>query len=387
MKKIKTIAVVTGSRAEYGILKPLLVNIKNSKDFELDFYVTGMHLLKKYGNTVDVIKKDGFKINNKILMYKNSDNKDTYIGNGLSRGIKNFAKAFNKNRPNMLLVFGDRFESLAAVLAAAILKIPVGHIHGGDKTDSGHIDESTRNSISRYSHIHFAPTKSASRRLINTGEQAFRVHHVGTLAIDSILEIPKQTKPELCRQLGLDSSKEIIVSLFNPLPVEYEKMGTHARELCSAIKTFKKQTVIIYPNNDAGSKDIIREIEKLRNLEYVSIYKNLPSEQYINLLRNADVLVGNSSSGIIEAPFLKLPVVNVGSRNTGREHAKNIIFVEPKKANIKRGIEKALNDKRFKSIVKNSKNPYGKGGTTNAIIKILNKIEISKKLMLKKVTY
>jgi GDP/UDP-N,N'-diacetylbacillosamine 2-epimerase (hydrolysing) len=386
MKKIKSIAVVTGSRAEYGILKPLLKKMKSSKDIHLFLYVTGMHLLKKFGNTSSIIQKDGFTIHKKIPMYKETD-KDGEIGIGLGRGIENFTKEFKNSNTDVVIVFGDRLESMAATLAAAILNIPIAHIHGGDKTDSGHIDEATRHSISKYSHIHFTPTKAGAKRLIQMGEQKFRVNMVGALGIDSILEIPSLSKKAVCDDLGLNSKQEVIVWSFLPLPNESKNMGKHAKEMPGAIKFLKKQCIIIYPNNDTGSDAIIREIEKLRNLPYITIVKSLPSEQYINLLRNADVLVGNSSSGIIEAPSLKLPVVNIGSRNIGREHAKNILFVDPKQAHIRQAIEKALYDKKFKSNVRKCKNPYGSGGTALKIINILKKTELNKKLMLKKVTY
>jgi len=387
MKKVKNIAVITGTRSEYGILKPLLKKIQHSKELELSLYVAGMHLLKKYGKTIVDINKDGFTATEKIVMYGNNEHSPTYFGVGLGKGIINFTKAFSKNKPDMVLVLGDRLESLAATLAAALLKIPIGHIHGGDKTDSGHIDESTRHAISKYSHIHFAPTKVAARRLMQMGEEKFRIHMVGTLSIDSILETPKQTKQEVCTDLGLDSNKEIMVCLFLPLPIESHLMSKHVKELFTVIRELKKQTLVIYPNNDAGSEDIIREIEEIRDLPHVTFAKNLPSEQYINLLRNADVLIGNSSSGIIEAPTLKLAVINIGSRNVGREHSDNILFIDPDSSAIKKAIEKALYDKKFKAQVRKCKNPYGIGGTARAIINILKKTELNNKLMLKKVTY
>jgi len=265
MKKIENIAVVTGSRAEYGILKPLLKKMQASKVLHLFLYVTGMHLLRKFGNTARIIKKDGITLHQKIPMYKETD-KDGGVGIGLSRGIEHFTKAFSKNNPDMVLVFGDRLESLAATLAAAILNIPIGHIHGGDKTDSGHIDESTRHAITRYSNIHFAPTKAASDRLIRMGEEKFRVHMVGALGIDAILETPVLTKRKLCVDLGLDSTHEIMVLLYLPLPIESKHMGQQVREVFAAVRALKKQTIILYPNNDSGSHAIIKEIEKVRDL-------------------------------------------------------------------------------------------------------------------------
>ena len=192
---------------------------------------------------------------------------------------------------------------------------------------------------------------------------------------------------KLCKDLGLDAKKEIVVCLFLPLPLESKKMGAHAKELFASVKALKKQTLIIYPNNDAGSSGIIKQIEKVRNLSHVKVVKSLPSEQYINLLKHADVLVGNSSSGIIEGPTLSLAVVNVGLRNTGREHAGNIIFTDSKSADIRRAIEKALNDKKFKAKVRACKNPYSNGDTTDKIINILKKTQLNKRLLTKQITY
>jgi len=387
MIKKRKIVVVTGTRAEYGILKALLENIKNSSTFELKLIVTGMHLLKHYGLTVREIKKDGFKIDREVKMYAGEERELAHHGKALGEGIKNFSETFLEIKPDILVVFGDRLEPLAATLAAAILRIPIAHIHGGDKTDSGHIDESIRHSITRFAHIHFPPTRKCKERLIKMGEEPWRVYNVGALNLDSILNVQKIKKEDLFKKLDLDPNQKLILCLFNPVNLEAEKMGRQMGEIIGALKELKIQTVIIFPNNDAGSQDIIKEIEKSKNLPFIRTFPSLPHSEYISLLKKTDVLIGNSSSGIIEAPSIKLPVVNIGSRNIGREHAENVIFVRADKNKIKEAIKRSLYDKKFRKIVQRCKGPYGDGRVSKRIIKILSKIRIGKKLLQKKITY
>jgi UDP-hydrolysing UDP-N-acetyl-D-glucosamine 2-epimerase len=383
---VRKIAVVTGSRAEYGILKPLLVKISKSKALELKLIVTGMHLLRKYGFTFKEIKKE-FKIAATIPMYSQNESGEGFYGESLARGVKNFTKIFTKIRPDVLVVFGDRLEPLAATLAAATLRIPVAHIEGGDKTDSGHIDEPIRHSITRFAHIHFPATRKSAERLIKMGEEPWRIFMVGALGLDSILRQSPLRKEEIARKLNVDFKKPVIVCVYHPVHLEKEMAGTQMREVLEALKELKMQTVVLFPNNDPGSQDIISEIQKCRNLPFFRIFKSLPHEEYISLLKYASVLVGNSSSGIIEAPSLRLPVVNVGSRNVGREHSENVIFTAANKNAIKRAIKKALYDRSFKEKVRKCKNPYGDGKSSDRIVKVLSEIKIDKKLLQKRITY
>lgn len=380
------IAVVTGTRAEYGVLKPLLYKIKNSDNLELNLIATGLHLLKKYGLTINEIEKDGFEIDGIVRMY--GDEEDiTYHGNALGKGIAGFISLLSKMKTDILVVLGDRLEPLAATLAAATLRIPIAHIQGGDKTDSGHIDESIRHSITRFAHIHFTATKEHTNRLIKMGEEPWRIFETGALNLDSILYQKFLLKETLAKKFGMNPNDNIIVCVFHPTHLEKELAGKQMREILEAIKELKMQTVIIYPNNDAGSQDIIEEIEKCKNLPFIKIFLNLSHFDYINLLKYANVLIGNSSSGIIEAPSLKLPVVNIGSRNVGREHADNVIFVNVNKDEIISAIKKALYNEEFKEKVERCINPYGDGKTSERILKILSGITIDKKLLQKKITY
>lgn len=373
---MKKIAVITGTRAEYGILKPLLNILKKSKEFQLNLIVTGMHLLKEYGLTYKEIEKDGFKLE-KVKMYE-GNNKAL----ALSNGIKGISEVFLKTKPDILIVFGDRLEPLAGALAAANLKIPIVHIHGGDKTNSGHIDESIRHSISRFSHIHLAPTEKSAERLLKMGEEKWRIYNIGALGLDSFINEPILEKRKLFEKLGLNPGQKTIICLFHPVHLEADSAGKQMKELTNVLKELKIQTALIYPNNDAGSENIIKEIHKIEKLPFIKSFKNLVHSDYLNLLKNADLLVGNSSSGLVEAPSAGLPVINVGNRNTGREHGDNIFFIPCQKDLIKKEIKKQLERKARKY-----KNPYYKKNTSQRAFQILKELKLNEDLMRKKITY
>lgn len=386
-KTRKKIAVITGTRAEYGILKPLMEKISSAEKLDLQLIATGMHLLKKYGRTIDEIKADGFQIAGIIKMYDEIKNDDRYHALALSRGLAGFTNLFFRLKPDIIVVFGDRLEPLAAALAAAGLALPIAHIHGGDKTDSGHIDESIRHAISRFSHLHFAATADHRQRLLKMGEEPWRVFKVGALGLDSICQEKIKTKEKLFKELNLDQDKKTIICVFHPLYTERSASGAQMREIIKAIKALELQTIIIYPNNDAGGQAIIKEIKKAAPLPFIKILANLTHNDYISLLEQADALIGNSSSGIIEAPMFNLPVVNIGLRNVGREHAENIIFTKVRQNDIIRAIKRVLHGENFKKRLKKSANPYGDGKTSARIVGLLSRIRFNKKLLLKKITY
>ncbi len=383
---IKNIAIVTGTRAEYGILKPLIKKVAESKDFELHLFVTGLHLLEKYGYTINEIRGDGIDIDFTVDMYDDSE-KMTNYGEALGRGIMGFTSALSQFPIDLVIVLGDRLEPFAAVLAAATLGLPIAHIHGGDKTDSGHIDEQIRHSISRFSHIHFTATKEHADRLLKFGEEPWRIYNVGALGLDSIMDETILSKVELSRKYGIQLHDRYIVCLFHPISTEPELAGHQMNEILNAIIKEGIQAVIIYPNNDHGSQNIICEIEKRRNISEFIVFKNLEHQDYVALLKHSKALIGNSSSGIIEAPSLKIPVINVGKRNFGRDHADNVLFVEANRDMISEAIKYALYDSNFKKRLNSISNPYGEGGTSDKILDTLQKLSIGKEFMRKKVTY
>jgi len=379
--------VVTGSRAEYGILSPLLEKIKRSHKLELKLIVTGMHLQKKYGLTVKEIESDGFNAYDVVHMYADKKIDHIFHARALGRAIERFASILFKIKPDILVVFGDRLEPLAATIAASTLKIPVAHIHGGDKTDSGHIDESIRHAISQFAHLHFSATKQHSKRLKRMGTESWRIFEVGALALDSIFRNKPISKKRLFSDLDINPKKKLIVCIFHPVHLETGTLGMQMKEIMKSIINLKVQTVIIYPNNDLGNEEIISIIKMFKKVPFVKIFPTIPHNKFINLLRYADILIGNSSSGIIESSTLKLPVINVGSRNTGREHAKNVLFVKSNRNDITKAIQICLYDKKFRSSVMKCKNPYGEGKTSDKILNILTNVNIDKKFYRKVMKY
>jgi len=382
----RKIAVVTGTRAEYGMLIPLLEKIKHSPKLQLKLIVTGMHLQKKYGLTAREIKRNGFLGYNVVHMYNEKKMDHIFHARGLARAIEGFAWVLFKMKPDIVVVTGDRLEALAATLAASTLNIPVAHIHGGDRTDSGHIDESFRNAISQFAHIHFPATETHSRRLIKMGQQTWRVNQVGALGLDSIVRKKLIPKKELFLKLNIKYDKKTAICIFHPVQLEVGRLGIQMNSILKTLRSFDLQTVIIYPNNDLGSREILSVIKKYEKEKKFKIFANLSHLEYTSLLKYSDVLIGNSSSGIIESPSLGIPVINVGTRNLNRESAKNVIFVNAKAGSIKSALKKSLYDTGFRQKAMQCLNPYGNGNASDKILKKLIKIKIDKKLLKKIIT-
>lgn len=373
----KQIAIITGTRAEYGILKPLLKKIEFSEYFQLILIVTGLHLLEEYGFTINEIESDGFKINGLVDMYDQDD--DTgYHGKALGKGIIGFTNILSGLMPDLLVVFGDRLEPFAATLSAATLNIPIAHIHGGDKTDSGHIDENIRYSISKFSHLHFTATNQHSNRLIQMGEEPWRIHEVGALGLDSIVGELFLSKDELSKFLDITLPEKYAVCLFHPVSTQPEQSGGQMEEILCALRESLIKTIVIYPNNDKGNLDIIQAIEKEKEQPLFHIFRNIPHKIFISLLYYSTFLIGNSSCGIIESPSINLPVINVGIRNTGRVHADNVFFVQPNREAIKNAIRKIR-------PIWQIYNPYGDGRASERIVEIIKNVNFDDDFMKKSI--
>jgi len=383
MKK-KIVCIVTGTRAEYNYLKPIIQKVHESELLEAKLIVTGMHLLKKFGYTVDIIKKDGIKIDKIIPMYDETDNSKAALGKAVGKAIIDFSYTFQEMTPDLLLVLGDRYEPFVAVIAASTLKIPVAHVHGGDVSST--IDENIRHAITKLSHIHFPATEKSAKRIERLGEEKDRIHLVGSTTIDNILKVRLLSRNELCKKLNLKMDEKIILCLQHPNIYESEKAGEQMALTLKILRELNLQAVIIYPNNDLGAELIIEEIERNRNHPKFRIFKNLERKIYLSLLKHSDLMVGNSSSGLIETPYFHLPVVNIGSRNENREKANNVINVNFDEQQLKKAILTALSPE-FREKCKSIKNPYGDGTAAEKIIKVLENLEINEKLLNKKLTY
>jgi GDP/UDP-N,N'-diacetylbacillosamine 2-epimerase (hydrolysing) len=383
---MKRIAVVTGSRAEYGIVRPLLRHIMSDNDMELSLMVTGLHLLREYGSTIEDIKKDKIPIESVIEMYDESEDVRFYYGSALGRAIKGFTLEITRINPDIVVVLGDRLEPLAATLSAALLKTPIAHIHGGDQTQSGLIDNSIRHSITRFANIHFVAIDEHKERLLKMGEEPWRIHVVGSMGLDTIMERDSVSLAEISKRIGFDLDNQSILVLFHPTVNENEG-GRQMREITKALRKLKMKTIILYPNNDPGNQEIITEIEKLSGLSYIKIIRSLPHDDFVDLMKHVAVMVGNSSSGIIEAASVKLPAVNIGSRQESRSRSENIINVIPKTEDILRAIETALHNEEFRKTLRKVKNPYGDGRTSIRVLDILRKTRVDSALLKKAITY
>ena len=378
----RKISVTTGTRADYGILRPVLQAILKSKKLELYLIVTGTHLSKKHGLTINEIKRDGFEIFTTIDMVPQGDT-NYFMSMALGKGIIAFSKIFSKLRPDINLILGDRDEMLASALAAAHMNIPNAHIHGGDK--SGGIDEYNRHAITKISNIHFAATKKSKERIIKMGENPKYVFLTGSPGLDEVVNNKITNKKDLEKKYGLKFDGSEILLLQHPVTTQTKISGEQILSTLKAIAKTKKITIAIAPNSDAGNKIIFKYLESFsRKYDFIKMYRSLPRSDYLGLLKNCGVLVGNSSSGMIEANYFQIPVINIGIRQEGREKGKNVLDL--KYASVKSIYDTILKALKIKKSVK-STNVYGNGNASKKILYCLEKINLSKDLIQKNIFY
>lgn len=385
---MRKILVVTGTRAEYGLLYWTMKAIQEDKDLKLQLIVTGSHLSKEYGYTVEQIKKDGFKIDEEIDMLIDS-NKKSAIAKSMGLELIQMAQAFDRLSPDILLILGDRYEIFIAATCAMMMNIPIAHMNGGESTE-GAIDEQIRHAITKMAHIHFTGAEFYKERVIKMGEEPWRVHNVGQAGIENIKRLKLLNKNELEKELGLKFNKKVFLITYHPVTLEKNRsIEEQMDNLINAISDFEAKYIFTYPNADYGSKIIIDKISEFKKKNSdVYVFNNLGQVKYLSLLKYADVMIGNSSSGIIEAPSFKLPVVNIGDRQKGRLRNENIIDTGYTKKEIKEAIEKALYDEKYKDNLHNMVNLYGNGETSKKIVHILKNTDFNdKKFFLKKLTY
>ena len=387
---MRRIAVVTGARAEYGYLKPLLRRIQEHSGLELLLYVTGLHLVKEYGNTIEEIIKDGLIITRTVDMDVKVENNVYDMTVSVGKGVTGFANALVEDSPQILAILGDRIEILSAAIAATSMNIPIAHMGGGE-VGLGDIDDSIRHAVTKFAHLHFASSKQSKERVLKLGEESWRVFQVGALSLDTILDAELMSKEELCQKYDI-SNKSIILTCYHPTTTEWheaeKQMGLVMQAVSKAAKEEDMEIVVIYPNAYPGGYQIINVIREYAD-EYgnIHIFESIPHLDYISLMNIASVFVGNSSSGIIEAPSLGVPYVCVGTRQQGRERANNVVDVEYDQDEISLGIKRALFDKEFLNIVRKCESPYGDGKASDKIVKVLSEISIDKKLLQKRITY
>lgn len=381
---MRKIAVITGTRAEYGILKSVLKEIEANPKLDLSLIVVGMHLSAEFGYTVKEVEQDGFKIDAKINVLHVDDTRAA-MAKSVGKSMMKTASALEKIKPGILLILGDRSEMLVGAVSSTYMGIPIAHIHGGDI--SGNVDEPVRHAITKLAHVHFAATKESADRIIKMGEEPWRVHVVGAPGLDLILNEKIPEPKETAAKYGFDSSKPVLLVVQHSVVTEADEAANQIRETLEAIKELGYQTALIYPNADAGGRRMIDVIRKYEKFPFIRTFRSVPHNEYLGLMKLASVMIGNSSSGIIEAPSFGLPVVNIGTRQMGRQRAENVIDVNYDKEEIKKAIQKALYDKAFGEKVKHCKNFYGVGKAGMRIAKVLSEIKINKRLLEKRMTY
>lgn len=382
--RMKEICVITGTRAEYGLLKPLIEKIAADESLSLQLIVTAMHLSPEFGLTYQSIEADGYSIDKKIETVLSSD---TSVGIAKSMGLTqiSFAEAFDDLNPDLIVVLGDRSEIFAAVSVATVSCIPVAHIHGGELS-FGAYDDAFRHSISKMSHLHLTSTDEYRNRVIQLGENPERVFNVGAIGLDNIIGSDLMSKEEFEDSIDFKLGKKNILLTYHPVTLENATSKDQFSEITQALDELRDTNVILtYPNSDKDGRIIIKMIE-----EYVSKRDNcmaIPSlglKRYLSALQYVDVVLGNSSSGIIEVPYYKIATVNIGDRQKGRTRCASIIDCAPNKNSIKEAIDYAYSDE-FKKKVETMDNPYGNGNASSKILEVIKNTDIAE--LLKKEFY
>ncbi len=368
---MKRICVISGSRADYGLLYWTLTKLKDSSFFELQICVTGMHLSHEFGMTYKMIEKDGFKIDYKVETLISGDS-GASVSKSVGLGIIGFTDVFEKLRPDLILVLGDRFEIFSAVSAGMALRIPIAHCHGGELS-LGAIDDAMRHSITKMSHIHFVSTEDYSKRIVQLGEEKSRVFNVGALGIESLKKIKFKSKKQLKNELGINFLEKSFLITFHPETLNKKTSESKFAEILKAVDKFENTTLIFTkPNADSEGRLLIDMIDNyiLKNRFKSFCFKSLGQTNYLSTMSNVNLIIGNSSSGLIEAPYFKIPTINVGDRQKGRLYGESVINCKCNYKSIYESIKKGLNANFLESI-KNSKNPYGNSNSSSKIINVL----------------
>jgi GDP/UDP-N,N'-diacetylbacillosamine 2-epimerase (hydrolysing) len=373
---MRKICVITGTRAEYGLLYWLMKKIDADKDLELQIIVTGMHLSPEFGNTYEQIEKDGFVITRKVNILLSSDS-EVSISKSMGLGMIGFADVFNDIQPNLIVVLGDRFEIFSAVSAAMIAKVPVVHLHGGEVTE-GAFDESIRHAITKMSHLHFTATEEYQRRVIQLGEQPEKVFNVGGLGIDNINKLKLLSKVDFEKAINFNLGEKNILVTFHPVTLENYTAEVQFKELLDSLDELKNTKIIFTKSNSDTNGRVINSMIDT----YVASHNNtiafisMGQLNYLSALQFMDAIVGNSSSGLHEVPSFKIGTIDIGDRQKGRIKADSVISCSPKKKDIGDALNKVYS-KDFQNIISNVTNPYGKVGASKKIINIIKNIDLN----------
>lgn len=383
MTRKRRLLFITGSRGEWGYIRPILRMVERSPSLSYAICATNMHLLPSYGYSLKEILEDGFRVDYKIYM---SVDGNTHIAQVKSLGtfLSSMADIVGSDKPDWIVLAGDRGEQLMGAIAGAFCYIPVAHIQAGEL--SGNIDGMTRHAIGKYAHLHLASSEDAAQRLIKLGEEAFRVHNVGAPQVDELVQGLFTPADELARRHGVAFDRPFVLVVQHPVTEEFERAAEQIDATMSALRRFELPKVVILPNNDAGSLMIREGIDRQRHGEF-HVFANLRREDYLGVMRMAACMVGNSSSGLLEAPTFELPAVNLGRRQHQRMQGRNVINAPFEERAIVAALERALDPEFRRSLRDNCPNPYGDGRAAERILKLLEETAITDQVLVKSLTY
>lgn len=390
----RKIAIFTGNRAEYGLQYPILRAI--AADPRLDYYLLagGAHLEQEFGKTSAEIESDGFRVFRQVEMRMNRDNLCA-TAQAIGSGILSLSTILEELRPDLFVVYGDRFESFAAAVAATQMNIPTAHIEGGDYTDGGALDDSVRHAMTKLAHLHFTTNEQAADRIRRLGEESWRVVTAGLPSLDLVAARRYATPEELERDLGLDTVRPVILFCQHSVATEFDQAASQIRPALEALRQLagrQYQIILTYPNSDAGGRRMIEEIETLRGVPGIQIVKSLGRHRFHGVLNligrvGSGACVGNSSAGIKETPVFGCPTVNIGSRQRGRLRGNNAIDAPYDASAIESAVRRCVEDEDFRRQCAGAQNPYGAGNAGPRIADVLATIELRPSLLQKKMTY
>ena len=384
---MKRIGIMTGTRAEYGLLKPLMQEINKDNDLELYLIVSGMHLSPEFGMTYQEIEEDGFEINAKVEMLLSSDS-PAGISKSIGLAVIGFADEFQRADLDMLILLGDRYEALSAAICAMVMRIPIAHLHGGELTE-GAIDEGIRHSITKMSYLHFTSTEQYRNRVIQLGENPERVFYVGALGVENIKKINLMTKEELERSIHFEIDENTVVVTYHPVTLENNTVEEQFLNLLKVLdRNPKIRMIFTKANADTNGRIVNELIDKYaaQNSERACAFMSLGQKRYLSALKYCRIVIGNSSSGIIEAPSFGKPIINIGDRQKGRICADSVINCGYTQQEIQQAMETALTEE-FENKARNCRNPYEKENTAANIISVIKDYLLNDKIKLKKGFY
>lgn len=384
---MKRIGIMTGTRAEYGLLKSLMQEINKDNDLELYLIVSGMHLSPEFGMTYKEIEEDGFEINAKVEMLLSSDS-PAGISKSIGLGVIGFADEFQRADLDMLILLGDRYEALSAAISAMVMRIPIAHLHGGELTE-GAIDEGIRHSITKMSYLHFTSTEQYRSRVIQLGENPERVFYVGALGVENIKKINLMTKEELEKSIHFEIDENTVVVTYHPVTLENNTVEEQFLNLLKVLdRNPKIRMIFTKANADTNGRIVNELIDKYaaQNSERACAFMSLGQKRYLSALKYCRIVIGNSSSGIIEAPSFGKPIINIGDRQKGRICADSVINCGYTQQEIQQAMETALT-KEFENKASNCRNPYEKENTAANIISVIKDYLLNDKIKLKKGFY